>query len=70
MVQDRDIVTMEDEYEIMYGLSNGMIAVYHLTANTKTLSILQGYLSIAIPFANRICVQHYGRDTACRMGLQ
>jgi len=26
MVQDRDIVTTEDEYEIIYGLSNGMIA--------------------------------------------
>jgi len=47
----------------MYGLSNGMITVYHKTANPMTLSILQGYLSIAIPFANRICVQH-----DCRMG--
>jgi len=26
MVQDRDIVTIEDKYEIIYGLSNGMSA--------------------------------------------
>jgi len=26
MVQDRDIITIEDKQEIMYGLSNGMIA--------------------------------------------
>jgi len=25
-VQDRDTVTMEDKYEIIYGLLNGMIA--------------------------------------------
>jgi len=25
MVQDRDMVTVEDKHEIMYGLSNGMI---------------------------------------------
>jgi len=26
MMQDRDIVTMEDKWKIIYGLSNGMIA--------------------------------------------